>query len=233
MVKVMKVVRTPKLDAFADKWHPAVGQVKQDGKNKVQCKECHRYLKSNKMRVEHVMQFHLWISYDCKFCPGLVLYTTQDLFNHCKNNHLLCNLCNSALKDQKALQIHNNKHHKKPVAAAAKSVPQLTAQPSPPPGAQPPLTEADTPEGAEVPSPSGDNTIPAADTSGVSEANVHQTRPGFRCGKCNVYCPTEASFKIHINGHKTVPCPFCPQKFLNTASRNKHIREQHKDKINT
>ena len=135
----MEVVCTPELDPFVDKWHPAVGQVNQDGKNKVQCKECHRYLKSHKMRVEHVMQFHPWISYDCKFCPGLVLYTIRDLFNHCKNNHLLCNLCNSALKDQKALQIHNSKHHKKPAAAAAaKPVPQLTAQPSPPPRAQPP-----------------------------------------------------------------------------------------------
>ena len=133
LVKAMDVVCTPKLDPFADKWHPAVGQVKQDGKHKVQCEQCHRYLKSNKMRVEHVMQFHPWISYDCKFCPGLILNTTRDLFNHCKNNHLLCNLCNSALKDQNALRIHNNKHHKKPPAAAAKPVPQPSAQPSPQP----------------------------------------------------------------------------------------------------
>ena len=214
----MEVVRTPELDPFADKWHPAVGQVKQDSKHKVQCEQCHRYLKSNKMRVEHVMQFHPWISYDCKFCPRLILYTTRDLFNHCKNNHLLCNLCNSALKDQNALRIHNNKHHKKPPAAAAKPVPQLTAQPSPQPGAQPPPTEADTLEGAEVPSPSGDDTTTAADTSGVSEANVRPDRPGFRCGKCNIYCPTEASFKIHIQKHKTTPCPFCMQKWFNTAS---------------
>ena len=67
----------------------------------------------------------------------------------------------------------------------------------------------------------------------MSEAYVCQACTGFRCGKCNVYCPTEASFKIHINVHKTVPCPFCPQKFLNTASRDKHICEWHKDKINT
>ena len=231
LAKAMEVVRTPELDPFADKWHPVVGKVKQDGKNKVQCKECHRYLKSNRMRVEHVMQFHPWISYDYRFCPGLVLYTTRDLFIHCKNNHLICNLCNSALKDQKALQIHNKKHHKKP--AAAKLVPQPTVQPSLQPGAQPPLTEADTPEGAEVPSPSGDNTTPAADTSGASEANIHPAHTGFRCGKCNVYYPTEASFKIHINVHKTIPCPFCLQKFLNTASRDKHIRDGHKDKINT
>ena len=153
------------------------------------------------------MQFHPWISYDCKFCPGLILYTTQDLFSHCKNSHLICNLCNSALKDQNALRIHNNKHHKKLPATAAKPVPQQTAQPSSQPGAQPPPTKADTPEGAEVPSPSGDDTT-AADTSGVSEVNVCPDRPSFRCGKCNIYCPTEASFKIHIQKHKNTPCPF-------------------------
>ena len=164
------------------------------------------------------MQFHPWISYDCKFCPGLILYTTRDLFNHCKNNHLLFNLCNSALKDQNALRIHNNKHHKKPPAAAAKPVPQPTAQPSPPPRTQPLLTEADTPEGAEVPSSSGDDTTTAADTSGASKANVHPACTGFRCGKCNIYCLTEASFKIHIQKHKTTPCPFSLQKWFNTAS---------------
>ena len=177
------------------------------------------------MRVEHVMQFHPWISYDCKFCHGLILYTSRDLFNHCKTNHLLCNLCNSALKDQNALRIHNDKHHKKPSAAAAKLVP------TPQPGAQPPPTEADTLEEAEVPSPSGDDTT--ADTSGASEVNVCPACTGFRCGKCNVYCPTEASFKIHIQKHKNIPCPFCPQKWFNTASRDKHIQNQHKDKINT
>ena len=129
--------------------------------------------------------------------------------------------------------IHNNKHHKKLPAAAAKPVPQQTAQLSSQPGAQPPPTEADTPEGAEVPSPSGDNTTMAADTSGVSEANIHPDRPGFRCGKCNIYCPTEASFKIYIQKHKNTPCPFCLQKWFNTGSRDKHIWEWHKDKINT
>ena len=112
--------------------------------------------------------------------PGLILYTNWDLFNHCKNNHLLCNLCNSALKDQNALKIHNSKHHKKPAAAAPKPVPQPTAQPSPQPEARPPPTEANTPEGAEVPSPSGDDTTTAADTSGVSEANITPGLPRFQ-----------------------------------------------------
>ena len=30
--RAMEVIRTPELDPFTDKWHPAVGQVKQEGK---------------------------------------------------------------------------------------------------------------------------------------------------------------------------------------------------------
>ena len=201
-------IHTPELDPLADKWHPAVGQVKQDGKNKVKCEEYHRYLKNSKMRVEHVRQFHPLVSYDCMFCPGLVFYTTQDLFNHCKKNHLICDLCSSALKDQKALQPHNDKHHKKPAAAA-----KMTLQPAPLPAP----TDVDTPEGAEVPS-ADDTTTPAADTSTASEANIHPDCQGFTCVKCNVFCLTRTSFEIHWTTHKTVSCLFCMQKFFNTAS---------------
>ena len=47
-----------------------------------------------------------------------------------------------------------------------------------------------------------------------------------------MYCQTEASFKIHITTHKKTPCPFCPQKFDNAASRNKHINIKHNDRRN-
>ena len=47
------------------------------------------------------------------------------------------------------------------------------------------------------------------------------SRPGFICDKCNMYCSTAASFKIHLA--KKTPCPFCPQKFYYAASRNKHV----------
>ena len=55
--KAMEVVCTPEPDPFADNWHPALGQTRQDSKNKIECKVCHRYLKSSKLRVEHVKHF--------------------------------------------------------------------------------------------------------------------------------------------------------------------------------
>ena len=73
--KAMEVICTPDLDPFANKWHPALGQVKRDGKNKVECEVCHRYLKTLKLRMDHVKHFHPLVSYDCKFCPDLVFYT--------------------------------------------------------------------------------------------------------------------------------------------------------------
>ena len=53
--------------------------------------------------------------------------------------------------------------------------------------------------------------------------------PGWKCGICQVYCPTGASYKIHLSTHKKVQCAFCPQKFFNTRSLDQHVRERHQD----
>ena len=55
-------------------------------------------------------------------------------------------------------------------------------------------------------------------------------RKGFVCGKCSMYCSTVATFKIHIATHKKTPCPFCPQKFYDAASWNKHVSVKHSDR---
>ena len=55
-------------------------------------------------------------------------------------------------------------------------------------------------------------------------------RKGFVCGKCNMYCGTAATFRVHLSTHKKTPCPFCPQKFFDTASRNKHIGMKHSNR---
>ena len=220
--KVIEVIHTPEPDPFPNKWHPAVGQVKWDSKKKVECEECHRYLKSNKLRVEHIRQFHPLVLYDCKFFPGLVIYTTQDLVNHCQKNHSLCDLCSSAHRDEEALQAHNEKHHKK---AAAKPTPQ----PAPKPVAVSTPVNVDTPEG-ETEVPSADDMAKTAtdpDTSMVSKANICPNHQDFTCGNCKVYYPTRTSFKIHLTMHKKVPCPFCPQTFFDTASRDKHVLDRH------
>ena len=119
--KVMEVIRTPDPDPFANKWHLALSQVKRDGKNKVECKVCHRYLETLKLRVDHVKHFHPLVSYDCKFCPDLVFYTLQDLLKHCQKNHFICNHCDSAHTDKETLQVHTSREHQQPGASTPAS----------------------------------------------------------------------------------------------------------------
>ena len=68
---------------------------------------------------------------------------------------------------------------------------------------------------------------PATPAQAGSEGGA---RPGFICGKCSMYCSTAATFKIHIATHKKTPCPFCPQKFYDAASRNKHVNMKYSDR---
>ena len=55
-------------------------------------------------------------------------------------------------------------------------------------------------------------------------------RKGFVCGKCGMYCSTAATFRVHLSTNKKTPCPFCPQKFFDAASRNKHVGMKHSDR---
>ena len=66
----------------------------------------------------------------------------------------------------------------------------------------------------------------------AAQAPDPRKRPGFVCGKCNMYCRTAVSFKIHLATHKKTPCPYCPQKFYDAASRNKHVDLKHSDRRN-
>ena len=202
--KVMEIVHTPEPDPFADKWHPALGQTRPDSKNKIECEVCHRYLKSFKLRVEHVKHFHPLIAYDCKFCPGMVFYTFEDLLKHYTDLHFVCEHCDSAHKDKDALKEHMARQH----------------LPAPQP-TQAATSSTDTPESSSDPN-----------TSTASDANICPAQLGFVCGMCKMYCQTKASFKIHITTHKKTPCPFCPQKFYNPASRTKHVSKKHNERHN-
>ena len=55
-------------------------------------------------------------------------------------------------------------------------------------------------------------------------------RKGSVCNRCGMYCNTAATFKIHVATHKKTTCPFCPQKFFDAASRNKHVSVKHSDR---
>ena len=63
-----------------------------------------------------------------------------------------------------------------------------------------------------------------------AQAGPEGTCKGFVCGKCSMYCSTTTTFRVHLATHKKTPCPFCPQKFFNIASQNKHIGMKHSDR---
>ena len=60
-----------------------------------------------------------------------------------------------------------------------------------------------------------------------SEEGAHK---GFVCGRCSMYCSTATTFRVNIATHKKTPCPFCPQKFYDAASWNKHVSVKHSDR---
>ena len=51
-----------------------------------------------------------------------------------------------------------------------------------------------------------------------AQAGPEGARKGFVCGKCNMYCNTATTYRVHLATHKKTPCPFCPQKFFDIAS---------------
>ena len=63
-----------------------------------------------------------------------------------------------------------------------------------------------------------------------AQAGPEGARKGFVCGRCSMYCSTAATFRVHLTTHKKTPCPFCPQKFYDAASRNKHVSVKHSDR---
>ena len=104
--KAMEIVRTPEPDLFADKWHPALGQTRQDSKHKIECEVCHRYLKFVEITGGARQTLPPLVAYDCRFCPGMVFYALQDLLKHCMDLHFVCDHCDSVHKDKDALKEH-------------------------------------------------------------------------------------------------------------------------------
>ena len=146
--QVMQIIQTPEPDPFADKWHPAIGQIKWDNKYKFKCEECSGYLKNSNMRIMHVMHFHPLVLYKCHFCAQEPFYTRRDFLRHCKSEHLLCTVCEIFLRNKDDLQDHNSTHHQ-PVEA-----------PVPQPG---PPAATSLPRGTEVPKDEPD--VPTADNT--------------------------------------------------------------------
>ena len=218
------IIHVPDPDSFEEKLDTRIGLVNQDRNYQVKCEECNRFLKSKKLRKLHVMCYHPMAAYQCPFDPNIIFYTKDDLVLHCKQNHVLCKLCDTMSVNQASLEEHYRKRH--PKSLPPKVQPTATSSPNP----------ADKPESEQVePSqedqaktqlqPQPDQPTPAI------QANVHPVRgptSKYTCNLCKKSFGTMANFRLHLNIHRKVSCKFCYRKFLNVSSMDKHVKEDHK-----
>ena len=68
-------------------------------------------------------------AYQCPFDPNLIFYTKDDLVLHCKQNHVLCNLCDTMSVNQASLEDHFRRRH--PKSPPPKVQPAATSSPIP------------------------------------------------------------------------------------------------------
>ena len=118
-------------------------------------------------------------AYQCPFDPNIIFYTKDNLVLHCKQNHVLCKLCDTMSVNQASLEEHYRRRH--PKSPPPKVQPAATSSPNP----------ADEPESEQVepsqedqaktqPQPQPDQLTPAI------QANVHPVHPLFKIPKSQV-----------------------------------------------
>ena len=218
------IIHVPDPDPFEEKLDTRLGLVNPDRNHQVKCEECDRFLRSKKLRKLHAMCYHPMAAYQCPFDPNIIFYTKDALVLHCKQNHILCKLCDTMSVNQASLEEHYRKRHPK----------------SPPPKVQLPATSspnpADEPESEQVepsqedqaktqPQPQPDQPNPAI------QVNIHPVRGPtgkYTCNLCKKSFGTMANFRLHLNIHRKVSCKFCYRKFLNVSSMDEHVKNVHK-----
>ena len=132
------IICVPDPDPFEEKLDTRIGLVNPDRNHQVKCGECDRFLKSKKIRKLHVMCYHPMAAYQCPFDPNIIFYTKDDLVLHCKQNHVLCKLCDTMSVNQASLEEHYRRRH--PKSLPPKVQPAATSSPDP----------ADKPESEQV-----------------------------------------------------------------------------------
>ena len=131
--------------------------------------------------------------YPCPFDPNLIFYTKDDLVLHCRQNHVLCKLCDTMSVNQASLEEHYRRRHPK----------------SPPPKVQPAATSsqtpADKPQSEQVepsqedqaktqPQPQPDQATPAIQ---ANVRPVHGPTGKYTCNLCKKSFGTMANFRLH------------------------------------
>ena len=218
------IIHVPDPDPFEEKLDTRIGLVNPDRNHQVKCEECDRFLRSKKLRKLHVMCYHPMAAYQCPFDPNIIFYTKDDLVLHCKQNHVLCKLCDTMTVNQASLEEHYRKRH--PKSLPPKVQPAATSSPNP---ADEPESEQGEPsqedQAKTQPQPQPDQPTP------VIQANVrpvHGPTGKYTCNLCKKSFGTMANFRLHLNIHHKVSCKFCYRKFLNVSSMDKHVKEVHK-----
>ena len=123
------IIRVPDPDPFEEKLDTRIGLVNPDRNHQVKCEECDRFFKSKKIRKLHVMCYHLMAVYQCPFDPNIIFYTKDDLVLHCRQNHVLCKLCDTMSVNQASLEEHYRRRH--PKSPPPKVQPAATSSPNP------------------------------------------------------------------------------------------------------
>ena len=170
------------------------------------------------------MCYHPMAAYQCRFDPNIIFYTKDDLVLHCKQNHVLCKLCDTMSVNQASLEEHYRRRH--PKSLPPKVQPAATSSPNP----------ADEPESEQV-EPSQEDQVktqlqPQPDQlTPAIQANVCPVRGPtgkYTCNLCKKSFGTMANFRLHLNVHCKVSCKFYYRKFLNASSMDEHVQEVHK-----
>ena len=218
------IIHVPDPDPFKEKLDTRNGLVNPDRNHQVKCEEYDRFLRSKKLRKLHVMCYHPMAAYQCPFDPNIIFYTKDDLVLHCKQNHILCKLCDTMTANQASVEEHYRKRH--PKSPPPKVQPAATSSPNP----------ADEPESEQV-EPSQEDQAktqpqlqPDQPTPAI-QANVRSVRGPtgkYNCNLCKKSFGTMANFRLHLYIHRKVSCKFCYRKFLNVSSMDEHVKEVHK-----
>ena len=107
------IIHVPDPDPFEEKLDTRIGLVNPDRNHQVKCEECDRFLRSKKLRKLHVMCYHPMAAYQRPFDLNIIFYTKDNLVLHCKQNHVLCKLCDTMSVNQASLEEHYRKRHPK------------------------------------------------------------------------------------------------------------------------
>ena len=170
------------------------------------------------------MCYHPMAAYQCPFDPNLIFYTKDDLVLHCKQNHVLCKLCDTMSANQASLEEHNRRRH--PKSPPPKVQPAATS--SPIPADEPELEQVEPSQGDQAktqPQPQPDQPTPAIQ---AKVCPVCGPDGKYTCNLCKKSFGTVTNFRLHINVHCKVSCKFCYRKFLNASSMDEHVQEVHK-----